>query len=408
MHTNKKAFTLVELIVIVSILAILSTVAFIWYSNYLTWARDANRFSQLVSIHDALDLYSVKRELPLPDNNVRIQSDNTWSIILWYQWYVWNDILAAINFTKGWLDPKDNTFYTYYVAKDRKSFQLLGYLEDPQDSNQEASFINNAYAEVDYTERYPVVYWKKMWIITDDSTWAPIQEISSIISAGYFNISNVWSVSYTAYLSDSEVVTGTGGSLLVSNPLWSCKRLKETAIAKKDGYYTIYPDGATPIQVYCDMWTDGGGWTLIGRSVSAWTSSNFWYGFIDGDVTDDTLPYSYWLTWARAFYFREVMFWTYSRGKKLNTNIYKKVLNDNFTYYWSIGENITTKIVQSSCLPSELTGIAYVGHTVQNWAFFLGNSSSYSVSWLTASWFTYTTWCTTWNLESKQWMIFVR
>jgi len=44
---NIRAFTLVELIVVITIVGILSTVGFVSYSGYLTWARDSNRISQM-------------------------------------------------------------------------------------------------------------------------------------------------------------------------------------------------------------------------------------------------------------------------------------------------------------------------------------------------------------------------
>jgi len=74
LNSRIRAFTLVELIVVITIVWILSTVGFVSYSWYLTWARDSNRISQLVKIGDSLQVYAANKSLPLPDDYVEVHS----------------------------------------------------------------------------------------------------------------------------------------------------------------------------------------------------------------------------------------------------------------------------------------------------------------------------------------------
>ena len=64
-----------------------------------------------------------------------------------------------------------------------------------------------------------------------------------------------------------------------SSEVHSCQHLlslgKQTGVQFPDGVYTINPDGKGPVNTYCDMTRDGGGWTLLVTShTHTWTANN--------------------------------------------------------------------------------------------------------------------------------------
>ena len=46
-------------------------------------------------------------------------------------------------------------------------------------------------------------------------------------------------------------------------PAESCKTILDDGFSDGDGYYWIDPDGSGAFEVYCDMTTDGGGWSIL-------------------------------------------------------------------------------------------------------------------------------------------------
>lgn len=214
------AFTLIELIVVITIVGILSTVGFVSYSGYLTGARDSNRYSQLTKLSDSLQTYAAAKSLPLPDDYIEVQSSG---VTIAYQGYVGTDVLETIDYTNGGKDPKDDAFFTYYLTKDRKKLQLLAFMEETLATNTLLEW-NTIYG-ADYAERSPKVYGQKLWVLVsaEDTTLnTPAQEIAANQTAGFIELIAA-AQAYTALLdNDGNSFTANGYTLwaLLNTRLW--------------------------------------------------------------------------------------------------------------------------------------------------------------------------------------------
>ncbi len=180
-----KAFTLVELIVALTILIFLSAIWYIKYSSYISSSRDTTRYSKLKGISDLLKAYKINKTLPAPSNFIEVRAK--WKVI-WYQWYAGSDLLDRIHYLSEWKDPNDNKYFTYYLSSDRKSFELLWFYEN-EDSLKFSWLFNKIYAShIDYTNRYPIVVWDKIWLLTTIKN-TPIQEVDAYVSSWYVDLS---------------------------------------------------------------------------------------------------------------------------------------------------------------------------------------------------------------------------
>ncbi len=165
---KNKIFTLIELIVVISLLIILAAIVSISLKQWFWKSRDAKRLETLSVMSKALDMQlNYTSEYPLPDDNVELVY--SWET-MGYQWKFWPNVVSKLNFLKEIpQDPKDNTYYTYSVWVDKDRYELMVMLE--QDISY---FIRKIYA-IDYTERYPIVKGDKIWIILlQDNT--PIED----------------------------------------------------------------------------------------------------------------------------------------------------------------------------------------------------------------------------------------
>lgn len=170
MHIKNKKYwvTLVELIIGVTIVIVLWTIGLISFQSYALTIRDTSRITDIEKISVALEDYKIRNHLPQPDNYVSIEQ---WNKLISQQWELTKDILHLIEFERGWLDPKNQDFYTYTRSGNNKYFQIMWLLEDdrnvPANKNQPDIQIS--------AERFPYSQWSKLWILTDEKN-IPIEK----------------------------------------------------------------------------------------------------------------------------------------------------------------------------------------------------------------------------------------
>jgi len=120
---ERRGFTLTELIVTVTILWIISTVAFISYSQYTQSSRDAVRAQDVGNMNTVLNLYKTYRgTYPEPSSGEDILYNGS---VVWTQGEFGSDTQRQTGKIFGELvDPKYGNHYTYSVTQSRKEYQL--------------------------------------------------------------------------------------------------------------------------------------------------------------------------------------------------------------------------------------------------------------------------------------------
>ena len=127
MKKSSWAFTLVELVVVATILVILTSIGFYNYVGNLQDSRDSARQADLAKLWAALKLQHQKRgTYPNPGESFNITA-TWWTIAI--QWKlnkdVWVSTLEQLS-----LDPKLNIPYTYSVTNNKQEYQLAATLEN--------------------------------------------------------------------------------------------------------------------------------------------------------------------------------------------------------------------------------------------------------------------------------------
>lgn len=123
------AFTLIELIISITLITILSTIWFNSYVWHISDARDAERKANIWEIKSALKLYKQKRwAYPIPFVWESFNITNSWVIVA-IQWKISTGVTLS-TMDNIPTDPLTNKNYFYSVTKNRQETQIALTLED--------------------------------------------------------------------------------------------------------------------------------------------------------------------------------------------------------------------------------------------------------------------------------------
>lgn len=265
---NNKAFTLVELIVVITILAILATLWFISFQWYVVSSRDTVRVSDIKSIEKSLWLYALKESTFLePVESVTFTS--SW-VSMSQQWILDEETLWKLGVFWNLNDPLTEEFYRYAINPQKNKYQILGLFEQ-----NNVSVFSQSYAS---TDKYPRLFWDEVGFIfeSDNPFVTPENNIDIFDESNQLDIMvNNDSISYD--------VTWSGIIKKLSpvlNHMRSCKTLYDLWNVRSTGLYKIVSQDGNIQEEFCEMEVKSGGWSLLAAAPA--DSVDFWNRYDDG------------------------------------------------------------------------------------------------------------------------------
>ncbi len=184
MKKTKNAITLVEIIIVWTIISIISVVWLLYYNSYLVTVRDSSRLVELWNIETALWTYVLKNWF-YPDPSNWVQVTYSWAEV-WTQWTIWESVTNIISYSKDVHDPLTNNEYTYSVKNSRKEYSLAWVLEERPWLAINNRFIQTANAEAPWSKKWiALVKWNYNWeVVSIKLNWITnILALPSIVSS---------------------------------------------------------------------------------------------------------------------------------------------------------------------------------------------------------------------------------
>ena len=127
-NIKKQAFTLVELIVVIVILAILGTIWFLSIQNYTIYARDVTRITDLNNIKSVME-YSMTEIWRYPSSDWEVAIKYKWTTV-WNQWTFWKKARRATKRLDSVpVDPLTQNEYTLSTSANWQEYEVSAWYE---------------------------------------------------------------------------------------------------------------------------------------------------------------------------------------------------------------------------------------------------------------------------------------
>jgi len=154
-----KGFTLVELIVVITILAILWTIAFIALQDFNKDARDSQRITDVKSFSKWIELYATESwEYPNPDSAVSVT--DSWDEVV-VKGLIWELASKNARISEDLKDPLTWENFEYSLTWNRANYEIKYYAETSL-----AGVFKNAYADKENMEVRIIWNYNKLFSVS--------------------------------------------------------------------------------------------------------------------------------------------------------------------------------------------------------------------------------------------------